>query len=483
MAVSITYNEYEITRLDGAYDWSENEDTFNVSIEFVIQANDFASVEAAIEAAEEKLREPDKDFKLVEGGTTRWDTSQTNHTQGFNAKPSFQRLTGEGKTEGTLNFFRFTIMLNKPADYKSATNAFFKEGGDDLQCSVKRPFSNIHTLTFSGRWKVVSTSKNAAIVNYLAKIQTIINTVYLSVYYAGKTWDILTDDPTFDRSNKTLQFSITYRQRAVAYTGSGGTKYILQSLNLQRSISRQIAMPQSFEQSRSGTAGSHKTIQADQLKPSYAYANQIGEPPVDYTIQGSVSIDIESLERSAAISLWKSEIRNWVKGILNSCYGSNISYFETESLNYDAHNSMLNFDLKAIELAQGNLFSLTIKYDDDEDEGEVYEPVASAKKYSKIIYANDPKLMKTVSISAITINRKLDDKFFEAFLPPEFNEKTGTGWRRYHRKTGNEINRKKTIDTSVIVYVKSKTYNLIYLENCTRIVQSGAIIDSAKPRG
>ena len=478
MATSFKYNSVEWTELDGHYDHEFSGDKEVWSFSFIVNEDDYTTLGASLDTVREKLSEPFKDFEIKEGAVVFGAANQATHVRGFNCKPVVSIVNGENASAGLVKYLNFTVEVNRPADVLGNVGLFGK-GLVDISCGVSIPYSNLYELNFSGLWKVIAANANSAFVNYRADLETLITTQFLNVYHPFKTWDILWNKPEYDITCKEMNFSVTYKQRPVVYVGSGGSKYILKSSSWRKILAGRIA--------KIPGAGAELGAGSAVITPGGSF-NRTGrggagfaqpKPPVRYEFSAEIEIDVESLTRKQAVALYESEIRKWLKGKMNTDFGAKISYFEDEELFFDSYNSVLRVSSNAIEIKEGNLFDLTVKYQTSYDPKIIYRDRKSGKQFSKNFYANSADSVKTITIVAVSLKANIPEALFEAFFPSKlFDEKSGSGWVLGPWQDTEEVKILPRIESAPIFYEKSRVWNFTFVDNSTKTYLNGKIEDS-----
>jgi len=461
MATSLTYNSHTITDLiEESETWEYTGEKLLFSQKFILYGSSEANLETTYNNLKAKMEIPYKNLIVKYFDKTLISTNQTTHVGGFNLKPVISIIEQKG-LQWTC---KFTTEITMPADTLGPSTSPFKEGIVEVNVNVRIPETNLYEITFSGQFRVISTSANPMSTNYEANIQSLINTYYIGVYHSGKTWDVKENNYEYDHNNKIGNFSYTWREVPVDYTGSGGSKYTLDENILIRNLNREFA---------------RIPVQRDKT----IAGGLTNQPPIEYFLEGSINIKKDQLTDTQAAELWESEIRDWMLNHLNSVYSMKLNNFEEENIRVDSYYKKLYFRLKGFELKQGNLLRLEATVKTPITNDYVFVKTFNGQPYNENFWLRVPEKTRIITINAESVNKPITDSFFEKWLPVDlFDANAAKGWLELKRTiTEQEVERSK-IDKNVIYYKRGALFELKYIENKRKIKPTAAILSSYNKR-
>ncbi len=461
------------------------------SQKFMLYGATPAALLAAYNTLKAAMEVPYKNLSLKYLDQTFLSTNQATHVGGFNLKPI---ITIE-EQKGLHWLCKFTTGITLPADTLGTGVSPFQEGLVEVSCNVDIPETNLYSMTFEGEFRVVSTAVTAMSTAYEAAIKALLDTYYLGVYHAGRTWDVQLNNYNYDHTNKIGTFSYTYREVPIPYTGSGGTKYILSEHQIFRNLNREFApIPIGSGKGKgsgskksffSGSTGSGRTGYFVGGKGDGGTTAPVGSgpgPPIEYIIEGVISIKKDQLTDTQAVSIYDSEVRAWLLAHLNTTFGMKLHHFEDEEERISGYTKKLGFRLKGYEFKSGTMMMLDVTEKTPESEDYVFSKIYDSKKYHENFWQRIPELTKTITIDALQVNKEITRDFFDKFKPAEYSDKTKKGWIMLKATPTKKVKLRNKIDKNITYYYQGMTFEFKYLDHGVEHKPSANILSSYMKR-
>ena len=450
----------------------ESGEKYTFILDFALFAASYAALKVKVDAMTTAINVIHKDLEVTIGDEVFYTTAQATNTGGFNLKPTVKKLNGGEDSAGLFEKWQFRVNVTLPAEARGAGS--FAKGLVDIKVNTKVAFSDLYVIDFTGRWKVI-TGGDEASKKYLAEIKTIITSDYLTPYFAGKKWDVLINTFDFDLANKELNFSLNYKERAVAYTGGGGTKYILGDLKLKRQDNKTIGIPDSIPVPEASTS-KDKAELIGNIPPNAAGIT----PLIMYQASGIIQFTNADVTRAQAYSLWKSEIRAWIQSTLESQYAFSADMIDSEMLDFDAEDHAFSFNLSFVNVtAKESIFALTVRIDTTDNERWNVSDLSSGEDLVGILTKRGVRASATISINIQTLNKPASKDLIKGFLPKELDEKSKEGWLRLDKRKGTSPLVKKVADTNVVFYMETWIYTYAWFDRIVKAKRTGKIVNSA----
>ena len=202
LAISITYNSYDIPASYNSYQFRQDYRSFSFSCEFAVPVEDAADAESA-------LREYNKGLLVELDSNTVYDLSHSANT-GFLIEPSLSKISDRAEIYNAtdLRFYRFSASGKLPAD--SSGYNFRQEGS----YSISYTGSRRKNVTFSGVYTASAAPLKTALENYenvSTGAKAWANTILTAI---GGNYELVpgSENVQPEQENKTLSFSLSYRQ-------------------------------------------------------------------------------------------------------------------------------------------------------------------------------------------------------------------------------------------------------------------------------
>ena len=200
------YNGYTLPNVFDKFTFTTSYRQASLSCQFLIKGTSEVDLVSRCHAAENALREWNKDFTLIFSSSSEYDFSHSDNT-GFLAQPSLKVIPNRLQT-GTSRAYSFSLSMQLPAD-QSGYN-YRQEGNISLSQDIK----GRKILTISGKY--TAGGSNSARDNYDAYANAWMN----SIAAGFGTYEKLYDSSQTEQEDKILSFNRRYQEKlnlAVTY--------------------------------------------------------------------------------------------------------------------------------------------------------------------------------------------------------------------------------------------------------------------------